>query len=78
VSSAVLPPAVVLNLVPAIDPYFLMLSPLDNSFVNDTLADTNYLLEQRHALALADKGLIYQSAPFAEDTEVTGQLKLRA
>ena len=55
-----------------------MISPLDNSFVNDTLADTNYLLEQRHALALADKGLIYQSAPFAEDTEVTGQLKLRA
>lgn len=53
-------------------------NPLDNSFVNDTLVDANYLLEQRHALALADKGLLYQSAPFAEDTEVTGQLKLSA
>ena len=59
-------------------------NPLDNSFINDTTNDTNNntfeatynYMGQRRALTLADKGLLYQSAPFAEDTEVTGQLKL--
>lgn len=53
-----------------------MTNPLDNSFINDTIGGADYFLEQRQALNLADKGLVYQSAPFIEDTEITGQLKL--
>ena len=53
-------------------------NPLDNAFLDDTLGGADYYLEQRQILGLGQKGLIYQSAPFAEETEVTGQLKLSA
>ena len=53
-------------------------NPLDNAFLDDTLGGADYFLEQRQILALGQKGLIYQSAPFAEETEVTGQLELSA
>ncbi|MBF9235885.1 CocE/NonD family hydrolase [Hymenobacter sp. BT683] len=53
-------------------------NPLDNSFINDTTGSAEYYLDQHAVVALADKGLIYQSAPFAEDTEITGQLKFSA
>ena len=51
-------------------------NPLDNSFLHDTIPERDYFLEQRSTQKLADKGLVYQSAPFAEETEVTGQLRL--
>ena len=51
--------------------------PLDNSFLNDTLPGGPPYLDQRHTLAPGRKGLVYQSAAFADDTEITGQLKLK-
>ncbi len=53
-------------------------NPLDNSFINDTTGIAEYYLDQHAVVALADKGLIYQSASFADDTEITGQLKFSA
>ena len=38
----------------------------------------NYLLDQRSALNLYGNGVVYHSEPFAEDTEVTGNLKFVA
>lgn len=37
-----------------------------------------YLLDQRDVLSINGDGLVYHSAPFAEDTEVTGWLKFVA
>lgn len=36
----------------------------------------NYITDQRYALNLFGNGLVYHSAPFEADTEVTGYLKL--
>jgi len=36
----------------------------------------NYITDQRYALNLFGNGLVYHSEPFAEDTEITGYLKL--
>jgi uncharacterized protein len=36
----------------------------------------NYLTDQREALNLYGNGLVYHSEPFAEDTEISGTLKL--
>ena len=52
--------------------------PLDNSFLHDTIPGGEPYLDQRLTLTPGPKGLAYQSAPFAEATEVTGQLKLNA
>jgi putative CocE/NonD family hydrolase len=38
----------------------------------------NYLTDQRYALNLYGNGLVYHTAPFEQDTEVTGFLKLVA
>jgi uncharacterized protein len=38
----------------------------------------NYLTDQRNALNLFGNGLVYHSEPFAEDTEISGALKLVA
>ena len=38
----------------------------------------NNLTDQRYALNLFGNGLVYHSAPFAEDTEVSGRLKFTA
>ena len=53
-------------------------NPLDNAFLNDTLSSADDFLDQRQVVTAGQKALVYQTAPFAEDTEVTGQLKLRA
>lgn len=53
--------------------------PLDNSFFNDTISSGGgYYLDQHVTLNPGEKGLVYQSTPFATDTEVTGQVKLKA
>jgi putative CocE/NonD family hydrolase len=36
----------------------------------------NYITDQRYVLNLFDNGLVYHSAPFDADTEITGYLKL--
>jgi hypothetical protein len=36
----------------------------------------NYLTDQRYALNLFGNGLVYHSAPFPEDTEITGYVRL--
>ncbi len=41
-------------------------------------AITEYLTDQRYALNLFDNGLVYHSAPFNEDTEITGYVKFIA
>jgi putative CocE/NonD family hydrolase len=51
--------------------------PLDIRFgALERKEDDKPLLSQRDALNLFGNGLVYHSAPFAEDTEVSGNLKL--
>ena len=38
----------------------------------------NYLIDQRYELNLSGNGLVYHSAPFTEDTEITGYVKFVA
>jgi len=53
--------------------------PLDTRLSElDAAENPNYLVDQRPALALYGNGVIYQSEPFAKDTEVSGWPKLVA
>ncbi len=53
--------------------------PLDTRLSElDAAENPNYLIDQRPALALYGNGVIYQSEPFAKDTEISGWPKLVA
>jgi putative CocE/NonD family hydrolase len=53
--------------------------PLDSRSAELEMDDNpNYLTDQRYALNLFGNGLVYHSEPFAEATEISGQVKLTA
>lgn len=53
--------------------------PLDTRPAEIEMDDNpNYITDQRYALNLFGSGLVYHSAPFAEATEISGQVKLTA
>jgi putative CocE/NonD family hydrolase len=53
--------------------------PLDKRYgAIEQVAVTNYLTDQTHAYNLGDGGVIYHSAPFENETEVSGFFELKA